>query len=764
MSKPTILVVEDDVHLVEGIRDILEVNGYEVLVATNGLKGLEVLRQQSKPPDLILSDIMMPRMDGYEFLEAVREHKPWVSIPFIFLTAKGERDDITRARKMGVEDYVVKPFDADELLVTVYAKLDQFIKVKEVWDNEVSSIKHNILTILNHEFRTPLTYVVAYADMLDRDASDLGREDMLAFLRGINAGASRLRRLVENFILLVELETGEAAQNFKLRQGPLSDYAALLSGVKAKYQELADEKRIKIEVQVAPSLPTIRADAEYLRAALECLVDNAIKFTSKFGTTITLRADRAEDNQLCFSVQDQGRGVPEHEHDQIWDILYQINREKYEDQGAGSGLAIVRGVAQLHGREPDLDSVFGEGSTFKLFIPLPERRNEDLTRWSATRLRKKPTLLVVEDDANLVDGMRDILEVNGYTVLTAKNGQQGLDILRSQPKAPDLILSDIMMPVMDGYEFLKKLREQSAWLQIPFIFLTAKGERADVKFARSMGIEDYVIKPFDAESLLSTVYGTLKRWDELGSAWRSEVAQVKQSILTILDHEFRTPLMFMVAYSTLLNQDANDLGKDDMHEFLRGINVGANRLRRLVENFILLVELETGEARNTFGWRQGVVTNYSALLRTIQSKYREMADGRQVRLDVNVIDPLPPIKADLEYLTAAVECLVDNAIKFSNRPHSTVRMSAYLDGSQVCLSVRDEGRGIPEQELENIFQSFDQVERKKYEDQGAGSGLAIVDGVIRLHGGSIAVESVYGQGSTFTLRLPVFKRDNGSTN
>jgi two-component system sensor histidine kinase ResE len=183
-----------------------------------------------------------------------------------------------------------------------------------------------------------------------------------------------------------------------------------------------------------------------------------------------------------------------------------------------------------------------------------------------------------------------------------------------------------------------------------------------------------------------------------------------------------------------------------------------------VENFILLVELETGEARNTFGWRQGVLTNYSALLRTIQSKYREMADGRQVRLDVNVIDPLPPIKADLEYLTAAVECLVDNAIKFSNRPHSTVRMSAYLDGSQVCLSVRDEGRGIPEQELENIFQGFDQVERKKYEDQGAGSGLAIVDGVIRLHGGSIAVESVYGQGSTFTLRLPVFKRDNGSTN
>lgn len=762
MSKPTILVVEDDVHLVEGIRDILEVNGYEVLVATNGLRGLEVLRQRPAPPDLILSDIMMPRMDGYEFLEAVREHKSWISIPFIFLTAKGERDDITRARKLGVEDYVVKPFDADELLVTVYAKLDQFRRLGKVWEDEVASIKHNILTILNHEFRTPLTYVVAYADMLNRDASDLGKEDMLAFLRGINAGASRLRRLVENFILLVELETGEAAQNFKLRQGPLSDYAGLLNAVKAKYQELAEEKRLALEIQVAPSLPTLRADADYLRAALECLVDNAIKFTSKFDTTVTLSVAQTPAGPICFSVQDQGRGIPDHEHDQIFDILYQINREKYEDQGAGSGLAIVKGVTQLHGGMIELESVSGQGATFKLYLPLAEHRSDDLAQWSAKRLSHKPTLLVVEDDVNLVDGMRDILEVNGYTVLTAKNGQQGLDVLHSQPKPPDLILSDIMMPVMDGYEFLKKLREQTAWLQIPFIFLTAKGERADVKFARSMGIEDYVIKPFDAESLLSTVYGTLKRWAELGAAWRGEVAQVKQSILAILDHEFRTPLMFMVAYSALLNQDADELGKGEMSEFLRGINVGASRLRRLVENFILLVELETGEAKNTFGWRQSVLTNYQAMLRTIQSKYREMAEGRRVRLDVNVIEPLPPIKADLEYLNAAIECLVDNAIKFSTRPHSVVKISAYLDGSHVCMSVRDEGRGIPEHELENIFQSFYQIERKKYEDQGAGSGLAIVDGVVRLHGGSIGVESVFGQGSCFTLRLPVFKRDNGA--
>lgn len=760
MSGATILVVEDDVHLVEGIREILEVSGYTVLAATNGQKGLDVLHGETQPPDLILSDIMMPRMNGYEFLEAVRAVQSWIGIPFIFLTAKGERDDITRARRMGVEDYIVKPFDADELLSVVEAKLAQFGRIQQDWQNQVSSIKHNILTILNHEFRTPLTYVVAYADMLHRDAGLLSKEDMLSFLRGINAGANRLRRLVENFILLVELETGEAAENFTQRQTTLTHYEALLNAVQTKYQDLADEKRIAFKIDVAEPLPGLRTDQDYLKAALECLVDNAIKFTNVSGTTVTLSACQDGD-QICFSVRDQGRGIPVQEQEKIFDILYQINREKYEDQGAGSGLAIVRGIAQLHGGLVDVQSDFGKGSTFFLYLPLSGEKREDPGRWSARRLKKKPTILVVEDDVNLVEGMRDILEVNGYQVVIAKTGQQGLDALQSQPQPPNLILSDIMMPVMNGYDFLKNLRESATWRQIPFIFLTAKGEKEDVKLARSKGIEDYVIKPFDAEGLLSTVYGTLKRWEELGAAWQNDVAVIKQSILAILNHEFNTPLMFVVAYSDLLNQDASNLDKDDMHTFLRGINIGAGRLRRLVENFILLVELETEAAKSTFEWRQNVLSNYGALLHPILSKYREMAEEKQVQLEVSVVEPLPPIKADTEYLNAALECLVDNAIKFSNKPHLPVKISAYVDGDHVCLSVRDEGRGIPRHELENIFQSFYQVDRKKYEDQGAGSGLAIVDGVVRLHGGSITVESMFGQGSTFTLRLPVYRRDNG---
>jgi two-component system, sensor histidine kinase and response regulator len=368
MHKATILVVEDDLFLMQGIRDILEINEYQVLTAANGQMGLQMLHDQPRPPDLIVSDIMMPRMDGYDFFEAVRAESSWVHIPFIFLTAKSEHDDIKRGKRMGAEDYVTKPFDADDLLVAVSAKLQRRQQIERHWQNEISTIKQNILMILNHEFRTPLTYVVAYADMVHRDADALSADDMRLFLRGINAGATRLRRLVENFILLVELETGEAAQTFTWRSETLVDYAALLGSAAAPYREMAEEKQVTLSVAVGDGLPPVRADALYLAAAVECLIDNAVKFSDKPGTEVTVRAYRDGDG-LCLAVRDQGRGIPPSERENIYQSFYQIERHKYEDQGAGSGLAIVDRVVRLHGGRIALDSTVGEGSEFVISLP-----------------------------------------------------------------------------------------------------------------------------------------------------------------------------------------------------------------------------------------------------------------------------------------------------------------------------------------------------------------------------------------------------------
>jgi signal transduction histidine kinase len=124
---------------------------------------------------------------------------------------------------------------------------------------------------------------------------------------------------------------------------------------------------------------------------------------------------------------------------------------------------------------------------------------------------------------------------------------------------------------------------------------------------------------------------------------------------------------------------------------------------------------------------------------------------------VRVEEHLPPILADLNYLTAAMECLLENAIKFTDHPGRDVSLHAYQEGDYLCLAVADQGRGIPAHEMSNIFKPFYQIERERYEDQGAGSGLAIVEKIVGLHGGSVVAESVFGEGSTFTLRLPIFE-------
>ncbi len=362
-----ILVVEDDLNLLEGICNILEIDGYQVLTAENGVAALKVLRTEAEPPDLIVSDIMMPHMTGIELLEAVRQEARWLSIPFIFLTARGEKTDIQRGKELGVEDYIVKPYDPVDLLIAIRARIKRRDEIESVHSQAVAQLKRNILTILNHEFRTPLTFVVAYADMLTAPAPEQMEDaEMLSFLKGIGSGAERLRNLVENFILLVELETGEALETFNWRKRPISDVYTLLES--ARNETFSREGVYHAcEIQVEQPITPFMGDDDYLRRAVQHLMNNAIKF-SPAEETVIVRA-RTEDGHLKISVQDRGRGIPADEVDHIWDSFYQINRSFYEDQGAGSGLAIVKRIAQLHGGDVSVESRVGVGSTFTISIP-----------------------------------------------------------------------------------------------------------------------------------------------------------------------------------------------------------------------------------------------------------------------------------------------------------------------------------------------------------------------------------------------------------
>src|SRR5579859_5434983 len=214
-SDTCILVVEDDNTLLHGLCEILELAQYKVIAAANGVEALNALRRAPILPSVIVSDIGMPDMDGYEFLATVRRRVEWTEIPFIFLTARTQHQDQRQGMIAGADDYLVKPFRTPDLLNAIEAKLKRRSELATIRLDQIRRIKQDILTILSHEFRTPLTPIVAYSDMLVTDVEALSPNDLSAYVKAIRTGASRLQRLVEDLLLLVELEIGEAQNHFQ---------------------------------------------------------------------------------------------------------------------------------------------------------------------------------------------------------------------------------------------------------------------------------------------------------------------------------------------------------------------------------------------------------------------------------------------------------------------------------------------------------------------------------------------------------------------
>lgn len=373
MAEPTILIVEDNVSLLEGLKDLLESTGYRVETAENGSEALDLLEDIAKP-DLIISDIMMPRIDGYEFQARVQEKPDLIGVPFIFLTAKGGRDDIRLGKDLGADDYITKPFDEEDLLVAVRSKLARWGDLKRLQDEEIAGIKQNILLTMSHEFRTPLSYILNYAEMLDESYESIAPEDFRLFMKGIQKGARRLNRLVEDFILLVELETGEAEKAYQIRKKELMDFGAWLRVTCKSFEEAAKAKKLKLILDIPDQIPSLSVDEVYLANAIGRIIENAIKFSKSASEWVRVMAN-VTDDAVRISVQDQGIGIPEEEIGSLFNVFHQIDRAKYEQQGIGSGLSICQRIVTIHGGSVNVESEHDVGTVITIELPLEAPTN-----------------------------------------------------------------------------------------------------------------------------------------------------------------------------------------------------------------------------------------------------------------------------------------------------------------------------------------------------------------------------------------------------
>lgn len=765
----TILLVEDDASILNGMADLLRIFdvGYEVNVvkATDGAQGIAAMKKVT--PDLIISDIMMPRLNGFEFLNKVRENPAWVHIPFIFLTAKGKKQDIMEGRRSGAELYITKPFVSSELLELVKSQLDRTFQLRRARQQRLGVLKRNLLQLLNHEFRTPLTYVTAYYDMLaDSIVSVEDPSSLQEYLRGIQVGCVRLTNLVEDLIKIMDLRTGAAAAEFRKNARPLHNLSTLFRQRAERLQAAAAKSDIKITYNVEDDLPPVFGDEAALRDAIDRILDNALKFTQarRGGPREIQLAAGMHEGYVCLSVEDTGVGFPAQVQEQLFELFYQYDREHLEQQGSGSGLAIAKGYVDLHRGKIAVNSEVGKGSAFSILLPPYDGQHKPTEAQPETH-EQQAKILIVEDDLNLLEGLCELMAMADspydLTVLTAVNGQEGLKVLEEHQ--PDLIISDVMMPVMGGYEFLERVRANASWLQIPFIFLTAKGDHEDVHRGRRSGAEEYITKPYDIDELMALTVTQLDRYFQRQGAMNQGFEDLKRSILAMLQPDFRGPLDLVTSHSEKLAEDLENVETDeDLVSSLHIIQDSSERLTRLVEDFIAMAEFRTGEAEAAF--RMRAVPERSLGVVLYEAAYALQLDlqSSPVEFNFDLARPLPPVLCDRERLLDVFRRLINILIESKHPEEPTVRLelSATERAEDVCLVVLADGIQFSAPWLEELQAFLGEGDNSLMELSGIRPTWAVIKSSILLHDGFLKVNRLRDRQLEFKMYFPVYESES----
>ena len=410
---PQILVVDDLAQNRELLQAHLETAGYRVLLAGTGQEALAAV--VSGRPDLILLDVMMPGLDGYEVCRRLKTDQATAFIPIVMLTALQEVEDRIRGNEAGADDFLSKPFNPLELLTRVRSLL----RVKALHDQvtahtrrleemvaertaaleraltdlrEMDRLKSEFLTNVSHELRTPLTPILGYLPaILKGELGSLSQSQRQA-LEIITESVQRLHRLIDGLLTFMQWDSGEAI----LRLEPVS-VQVVLDAAAADADAAAQRKGVTLTRELAPHLPRIRADAPALSNALGQLLDNAVKFTPRGGrVAVTARwvggssgtqaaggsggdpvqpVGRVPDGQphqdaVEIGVRDTGVGIAPEAIPRIFDRFYQADSSATRRHGGtGLGLAIVKRILDAHGATITVESLPGQGATFSLRLP-----------------------------------------------------------------------------------------------------------------------------------------------------------------------------------------------------------------------------------------------------------------------------------------------------------------------------------------------------------------------------------------------------------
>jgi two-component system sensor histidine kinase/response regulator len=352
-------------------------------------------------------------------------------------------------------------------------------------------------------------------------------------------------------------------------------------------------------------------------------------------------------------------------------------------------------------------------------------------------------ILVVEDEKDIRDSLKTILELNDYEVVTAENGQVGFN--KVIELKPDLIICDVMMPVLDGFGLLEQLRKKN--IETPLIFLTAKAQYNDLRTGMNLGADDYIFKPFKSAELLQSIERRLERKDQLEHHLKSLINTLEQTIILMVGHEFKTPMHGILSFTNLIKQKASDLANDEIEDFCKYLEQSSNRLQQTFSKIKVYYDLKLSGIA-PMSDRSKV--RLDLLLQHIANQVAT-EHNRVQQLVLSSMDPIE-VNISVELFSIALYELIDNAFKFSDKD-SLVTVNLVHGVNGVSVEILDLGKSCNASELNVQSGAIGQIKRSKFEQQGLGIGLALAMLIVNSQNGQIFFEDIKPQGIRTEISL-----------
>ena len=506
--KNTILIVDDEKSNLLVLNDILGAD-YTLFMARGGLEAIE--RVNEYLPDLILLDILMPDMNGYEVLSELKKSEKTQDIPVIFITGLSGSDDEVEGLTLGAVDYISKPFIPEIVKLRVQNQIKiinqmRLIIAKEIAEKS-SRAKSEFLSRMSHEMRTPMNAIIGMIHMTQNTDDPEKRNEFL-----IKAGSvSRsLMRLINDVLDITDIEEhglNLAASEF--------DLANMLQKTVDEARLFCNEKHQMITSEIDPLIPgSIICDEKRLSQVIINLLSNANKFTDDYGS-IHLKASavNVEQDYLIIQIEviDNGIGISKEQQENIFVAFEQIDGgidRKYG--GAGIGLYISKKIVEMMNGRIWVESEPGKGSkfvfTFEAHLKKHNEKIDDAAALDAVTLNDKTVLLVDDIEINREIVMAT-LEDTGMNFVCAVNGREALELFTADPKKYNIILMDINMPEMDGLEATRRIRALGTpeGTRVPIISITANTNSDEINSYLAAGMTDHIGKPIDHDEIVRKI-------------------------------------------------------------------------------------------------------------------------------------------------------------------------------------------------------------------------------------------------------------------